>query len=213
MRGYALSYIISTDLTDTFKTISAPSEAILTEKRSKFLAFAYPISSEEDAKNYIVQLKKRFYDARHVCFAYALGNEATLTRTNDDGEPSGTAGRPILGQIRSFDLTNTLVAVVRYFGGIKLGTGGLAVAYKQAAFEALSVATIKECIVQSFIKVAVPYTEVDLLQRLMRPTGAEIIERAYDVTQMLLTISVKQSKFEDLRNTISKIYTAKIINE
>jgi uncharacterized YigZ family protein len=131
----------------TIKTISAPAEAIFKEKRSKFLAFAYPVENEAEIKEKIAFLKKKYHDARHHCYAYILGAEKSIYRMNDDGEPSGTAGRPIHGQLLSKEVTNVLVVVVRYFGGVTLGTGGLRVAYKLAAKEVLENATIIEKIV------------------------------------------------------------------
>ena len=122
---------------DTCLTLAAPSEAVYTEKRSRFLAFAYPIDTPEDALAHVKELRRQYYDARHVCFAYATGFEGETFRAVDDGEPSGTAGRPILGQIRSAGLSFVVVAVVRYFGGIQLGAAGLGVAYKMAAAAAL----------------------------------------------------------------------------
>ena len=126
----------------TFNTISAPAEAVFKEKRSKFLAFAFPVENEAEIKEKITFLKKKYHDARHHCYAYILGAEKLVYRMNDDGEPPGTAGRPIHGQLLSKDVTNVVVVVVRYFGGIKLGTGGLRVAYKMAAKEVLENATI-----------------------------------------------------------------------
>jgi uncharacterized YigZ family protein len=129
---------------NTFNTITAPAKAIFKEKRSKFHAFAYPVENEAEIKEKIAFLKKKYHDARHHCYAYILGADKSAYRMNDDGEPSGTAGRPIHGQILSKDLTNVLVVVVRYFGGVKLGTGGLRVAYKLAAKEVLENALIVE---------------------------------------------------------------------
>jgi uncharacterized YigZ family protein len=128
----------------TIKTLLAPAEAIFKEKRSKFLAFAYPVESETEIKENISYLKKKYHDARHHCYAYILGADKSSYRMNDDGEPSGTAGRPIHGQLLSKEVTNVLIVVVRYFGGVKLGTGGLRVAYKLAAKEVLENATIIE---------------------------------------------------------------------
>ena len=126
---------------DKYLTIQAPAEGTYTEKRSKFLAFAFPVYSVEEIKGIVAEYQKKYYDARHVCYAYMLGVERTVFRANDNGEPSGTAGKPILGQINSNNLTNILIVVVRYFGGIKLGTGGLIVAYRMAAAEVLANAT------------------------------------------------------------------------
>jgi len=128
----------------TIKTIAAPAEAIFKEKRSKFLAFAFPVENEAEIKEKIAFLKKKYHDARHYCYAYILGADKSAYRMNDDGEPSGTAGRPIHGQLLSKEVTNVVVVVVRYFGGIKLGTGGLRVAYKLAAKEVMDNAIIIE---------------------------------------------------------------------
>ena len=131
-------------MADLFHTIEAPSEAQYTEKRSKFIAFAFPVQTAAEAKEHVARMQKRYYDARHVCWAYMLGSARTEFQSNDNGEPSGTAGKPILGQINSLGLTNVLVIVVRYFGGIKLGTSGLIVAYRTAARMALEAAEVVE---------------------------------------------------------------------
>ena len=131
-------------LDDTYKTIASTSEGIYKEKGSKFLAFAIPVVSEAEIKEHIDKIKKEYYDARHHCYAYILGADKATYRINDDGEPSGTAGRPIHGQLLSKDLTNTLVVVVRYFGGIKLGVSGLITAYKAATKDALDNAVVIE---------------------------------------------------------------------
>ena len=131
-------------MSDTFRTIKNISKSIYTEKRSKFLAFAIPVESVEEVKAIVSEYQKEYYDARHVCYAYMLGSERLEFRANDNGEPSGTAGKPILGQINSNELTNILVIVVRYFGGIKLGTSGLIVAYRQAAADAIAEAEVVE---------------------------------------------------------------------
>ena len=129
---------------DEFKTITCESEGTYTELRSKFLAFAHPVETAEEAMAIVDQYQKKYYDARHVCWAYMLGHERNVFRSNDNGEPSGTAGKPILGQINSNELTNIIILVVRYFGGVKLGTSGLIVAYRAAAAEAIANATIIE---------------------------------------------------------------------
>lgn len=141
---------------DTYLTLKTFAEAQLTEKRSRFLAFAFHVSNEAEAKEIVAQYKKKFYDARHVCYAYVLNDDSSSTRANDDGEPSGTAGRPILGQILSRNLTYTLAIVVRYFGGVKLGTGPLGVAYKSVAAEALDLAEVEECIIKSQFTISAP---------------------------------------------------------
>ena len=132
-------------MADTFYTLNAPAEGIYKEKMSKFLAFAVPVTSAAEAKEVIAKYQKEYFDARHVCWAYMIGSARTEFLSNDNGEPSGTAGKPILGQINSFNLTNIVIIVVRYFGGIKLGTSGLIVAYREAAREAITAGEIIEC--------------------------------------------------------------------
>lgn len=157
---------------DTYLTLSSNGEAVYTEKRSKFYAFAEHVEDEESAKARVAALRKQFYDARHVCFAYALDFDGERTRTNDDGEPSGTAGRPILGALRSAGLTFALVVVVRYFGGVKLGTGGLVVAYREAAAAAIAEATTEERLVMGRLRVEVPYADADVAMRFSSEKGA-----------------------------------------
>ncbi len=197
-------------MSDTYKTLASPGEAVFTEKRSRFLAFALPVANEEEAKSRVAELRKKFYDARHVCYAYALGFDASQTRSNDDGEPSGSAGKPILGQLRSFGVTFTLVAVVRYFGGVKLGTGGLAVAYKTAAAEALEAAVIEERIVTTALRFAVPYADADTAMRFVREEGADITLREYTAADTLLTVSVRLNDEERLRQRLAKILTLRM---
>ena len=142
---------------DTYKTIIEPSEGIYTEKRSKFIAIALPVRTLDEIKMHLETYQKKYYDARHVCYAYMLGAARKDFRANDNGEPSGTAGKPILGQINSNELTDILIIVVRYFGGIKLGTSGLIVAYKAAAAEAIAAATIIEKTVDEDVTVMFEY--------------------------------------------------------
>ena len=200
-------------MTDSFLTLQTTGEAIYTEKRSKFYAFAYHVECEEEVKQYVAALQKKFYDARHVCYAYALGVDGGQTRCNDDGEPSGSAGKPILGQIRSFGLTQVLVGVVRYFGGVKLGTGGLAVAYKTAAADALTAATQVERLVMAQFVVEVPYTDADVAMRFVRESEGEIITREYTAISTLLTIQVRQSLLIPLRERLRKILSLLFVEE
>lgn len=199
-------------LSDTYRTLSAPGEAQYTEKRSRFLAFALPVADEAEAKQRVAEYRKKYYDARHVCYAYTLGYDGSTTRSNDDGEPSGSAGKPILGQLRSADVTFVLVIVVRYFGGVKLGTGGLAVAYKTAAAEALAAAVIEERIVKAEVRVEVPYSDADTAMRYVRDAGADITARDYTATDTLLTISVRLTDEAALRERLAKILSLKFCN-
>lgn len=196
---------------DAYLTIAQRGEGNYTEKRSRFLSFALHVENEDDVKDTIAQFRKKYYDARHVCYAYVLGPEKSATRANDDGEPSGSAGKPILGQITSMDLTDTLVVVVRYFGGVKLGTGGLFSAYKIAAKEALNDAEIEERIVKERLKVAVPYADVDVIMRLSKNAGAEIVSREYDALNTILNIEIRKDEIENLKYVVDKVFTAKIL--
>ena len=196
---------------DAYLTIAQRGEGNYTEKRSRFLSFALHVENEDDVKDTIAQFRKKYYDARHVCYAYVLGPEKSATRANDDGEPSGSAGKPILGQITSMDLTDTLVVVVRYFGGVKLGTGGLFSAYKIAAREALNDAEIEERIVKERLKVAVPYADVDVIMRLSKNAGAEIVSREYDAVNTILNIEIRKDEIEHLKYVVDKVFTAKIL--
>lgn len=135
---------MTSELYTSYRTIKNPSEGTYSEKRSKFLAFAFPVESESEALERVEAIRKKYYDARHVCWAYRIGKEEKQERVNDDGEPSSTAGKPILGQILSRDITDIIIIVVRYFGGVKLGTGGLIVAYRTAAEEVIAGALVEE---------------------------------------------------------------------
>ena len=150
---------------DTYKTVEGPAEGYINEKKSKFISFIYPVQDADQVKAIVDELRDKYHDARHVCWAYMLGWEREEFRSNDDGEPSGTAGRPILGQINSAELTDVLIAVVRYFGGTLLGTGGLIKAYKEAAADAIANAEVVEKTVDDFINI---HFEYPLLNEVMR---------------------------------------------
>jgi len=164
----------------SYKTIKAPSNGIYKEKGSKFLSYAFPITTVEQAKELIDKHKKEYFDARHVCYAYMLGSERDTFRAYDDGEPSGTAGKPILGQLNSQQLTDVLVIVVRYFGGILLGTGGLITAYKEATFDALSNAEIIEKTVKANIAIRFDYLILNDIMNICKQLNAEILEQNFD---------------------------------
>lgn len=182
-------------MADTYRTITGPSEATYTEKRSKFLAFAFPVTSTEEVKEIIAGLNKEYFDARHVCWAYMLGPERLEYRSNDNGEPSGTAGKPILGQINSFELTNVLIAVVRYFGGVKLGTPGLIVAYRQSARLALENAEIVERHITKLIRFTYPYMVMNDVMKLSRGEGVKMLDSAFDNT-CSMTLEVELDRAE-----------------
>ena len=174
------------------------------EKRSRFLAFAHHVESEEDVKALVTRYRKEYYDARHVCFSYILGVEGEHFRAVDDGEPGGSAGKPILGQIRSRNLTDTLVVVVRYFGGVKLGTGGLAVAYKTAAGDALDNAAVEERIVKEEMQVETSYALADTVMKAARNMGAEI-RMDYTADAVVLKLKIRKSEIEKLNERVSHI--------
>ena len=194
---------------DTYRTIAAPSEGIYVEKRSKFLAFALPVSSVEEVKMHIGRFQKEYYDARHVCYAYMLGAERKEFRANDNGEPSGTAGRPILGQINSRQLTDVSVVVVRYFGGIKLGTSGLITAYKAAAAEALEAAQIIEKTVDEEMTVTFEYPFMNDVMRIVKEESPRILDQSYD-TDCVLRLSIRRSLAARLREKLGKVTSASI---
>ncbi len=191
---------------DTYKTISGISESIFTEKRSKFIAIAIPVRSVAEIKNLLEQYQKKYYDARHVCYAYMLGPERKDFRANDNGEPSGTAGKPILGQINSHELTDVLVIVVRYFGGIKLGTSGLIVAYRTAASQALAEATVIEKTVDDEVTVAFEYPFMNDVMRIVKEESPEIMEQSYDM-DCIMTLRIRKSQMPCLRSRLEKVET------
>ena len=192
---------------DTYKTIDDISEAIFTEKRSKFIAIAIPVRTVSDVKAHLEEYQKKYYDARHVCYAYMLGPERKDFRANDNGEPSGTAGRPILGQINSHELTDILVIVVRYFGGIKLGTSGLIVAYKTAAAQALDEAPVIEKTVDEDVTIAFEYPFMNDVMRIVKEESPEIIEQSYDM-DCLMKLRIRKSMMGKLRSRLEKVETA-----
>ena len=166
---------------DTYLTISSPSEALYKDKGSKFYAFAYPVQTIEQIKEILAEKRKEYYDARHVCYAYMLGYEREVFRANDDGEPSGTAGRPILGQINSTNLTDILIIVVRYFGGTLLGTSGLIQAYKTSAAEAIAAATIEERIVEKTFVSKFGYQDLNAVLRIMKDFDLAIVNQIQEM--------------------------------
>ncbi|MBQ0049601.1 MAG: YigZ family protein [Bacteroidales bacterium] len=167
-------------MTDTYLSIAAPAEAEYSEKRSKFLAFAFPVKTTEEVKVLVDRYEKEYYDARHVCYAYMLGAERKLFRAVDNGEPSGTAGRPILGQINSAGLTDVLIIVVRYFGGIKLGTSGLTQAYKTAAAAAIEHAKVEEYTVDALVNVSFEYTLMNSIMRIVKEEEPQVLGQSFD---------------------------------
>ena len=197
---------------DTYITITSLSEGIYTEKRSKFIAIAIPVRTLEEVKSHLETYQKKYYDARHVCYAYMLGHERLNFRANDNGEPSGTAGKPILGQINSNELTDILIIVVRYFGGIKLGTSGLIVAYKAAAADAIANATIIEKTVDDDISVVFEYPFMNDIMRIVKEEEPEILEQSYDM-DCVIRLRIRRSMMPKLRSRLEKVETARILDE
>lgn len=189
---------------DEFKTITNVGEGTYSEKRSKFLAFSHHVESEDDIKELLAFYRKKYYDARHVCYAYILGHERKIYRANDDGEPSSTAGKPILGQINSSGLTDILVIVVRYYGGVNLGTGGLVVAYKTAAAAAIEASEIETRQVEDIITYNFPYVMMNDVMRVVKDMKPKIVSQKYDTT-CELKLSIRMSEVEELKSRLAKL--------
>ena len=189
---------------DTFYTLDAPAEGIYKEKMSKCLAFAVPVTSAVEAKEVVARYQKEYFDARHVCWAYMIGAARTEFLSNDNGEPSGTAGKPILGQINSFNLTNIVIIVVRYFGGIKLGTSGLIVAYREAAREAINAGNIIECHEMAEVSFTFPYLSMNEVMRVVKDTGVKIVEQVFD-NSCAMVLSIRADHRENLASRLGDI--------
>ena len=187
---------------DTYNTLADSSESYFLEKRSKFLSFAFPVESTETVNEILAEYRRKYYNARHVCYAYRLGYEGEDFRVNDNGEPSGTAGKPILGQMLSKDVTNVLVIVVRYFGGIKLGTSGLIVAYRQAANDVLDKAEIITRTIDVSFTVKFPYERMNDLMHIIKDMEVKIVSQDYDNDKCVMTLSIRKSLFEPLQNKL-----------
>ena len=188
---------------DEFKTIKDKSEGAYSELRSKFLAFAHHVTTIEEAMALVEQYQKKYYDARHVCWAYMLGPEHEIFRSNDNGEPSGTAGKPILGQINSNELTDIIILVVRYFGGVKLGTSGLIVAYRTAAAEAIANAEVETRTVDEDYTFSFEYPLMNSVLKVARDMNARIVTQSYDM-DCKMTLSIRRGKMQELQEKIKK---------
>jgi uncharacterized YigZ family protein len=192
-------------MTDTYHTITNQiGEGYYTEKRSKFLAFAHHVETVDEVKELIAAYRKKYYDARHVCYAYMLGAERTDFRANDDGEPSSTAGKPILGQINSNELTDILIVVIRYYGGVNLGTGGLIVAYKTAAADAIAHSQIEERQVEEIVSYTFTYPMMNDVMRIVKEMNPRIISQTFDNT-CELKMSIRKSESDQLRARLKKL--------
>ena len=194
------------EIKDTYRTLAAPAEGEYSEKRSKFLAFAIPVTSVEEVKEHLAFYQKKYFDARHCCYAYVLGADRLTFRANDNGEPSGTAGKPILGQLNSNELTDVLVVVVRYFGGIKLGTSGLIVAYREATADALSRAEVIEKTVDEEITFSFEYPFMNGVMRIVKEEEPAIVSQSYD-NDCVMTLRIRKSRMDRLRERLMKVDT------
>ncbi len=198
-------------MNDTYLTLARASEGLYKEKGSKFLAFAFPVSDEEAIKSHLEALRKQYYDARHHCYAYMLGKDQGNYRANDDGEPNHSAGDPILGQIRSNNLTNTLVVVIRYFGGTKLGVGGLISAYKTAAAEAIANNEIIEEVVKNKITLQFDYLAMNDVMRLVKELDLEIKNQQFDNT-CNLELMIRESLVEEFLAKVGDLEQVQLID-
>lgn len=192
-------------MADTYKTVSKEvCEGFYSEKRSKFLAFVHHVDSVDEAMAIVKEYRKKYYDARHCCYAYVLGSDRADFRANDDGEPSSTAGKPILGQLNRLELTDVLVVVIRYYGGVNLGTGGLIVAYRTTTEDALSKAVIEEKFVEERITYRFTYPMINAVMRVVKETGARIVSQSFD-NDCEIVLSIRQSLAEGLQARLDKL--------
>lgn len=191
---------------DTYLTISskAIAQGYYTEKRSKFLAFAHHVETIDQAMAIVNNYRKKYYDARHCCYAYMIGSDRTVFRANDDGEPSSTAGKPILGQINSNNLTDILIVVVRYYGGVNLGTGGLIVAYRTASADAIANANIEERLVEEKIYFHFTYPMMNGVMRIVKEMQPRIVSEQFD-NNCSITLAIRKSKAEELKAKLAKL--------
>ena len=189
---------------DKYRTVNAIAEGLYKEKGSRFISFIYPVKTEEEIKEIITEIKTKYYDARHHCYAYCLGANRERFRANDDGEPSSTAGKPILGQIVSHDLSNVLIVVIRYFGGIKLGVSGLIQAYRDAAADAILHAEIVERTVNEIIRIRFTYVVMNDVMKVLKEEEPEILSRNFEM-ECEMTLSIRQKDMLCLKERLSKI--------
>lgn len=197
---------------DVYRTIANSAEGLYKEKGSRFISFAFPVSAEEQIREIIAELKDKYYDARHHCYAWRLGLDKTYYRANDDGEPSSTAGKPILGQIQSNGLTNVLIVVIRYFGGIKLGVSGLINAYREAAVDALRNAVVIEKTIDVPLRIRFSYLVLNDVMKIVKEEAPEILERHFELgCEMLL--SIRQSELQTFKARLQKVDSLTVVGE
>lgn len=197
---------------DVYRTIEDCAEGLYKEKGSRFISFAYPVSAEEQIREIIAELKDKYYDARHHCYAWRLGPDKTHFRANDDGEPSSTAGKPILGQIQSNGLTNVLIVVIRYFGGVKLGVSGLIHAYREAAADALRNAVVIEKTNDMPLRIRFSYLVLNDVMKIVKEEAPEILERHFELgCEMLL--SIRQSELQTFKARLQKVDSLTFVDD
>lgn len=191
---------------DSYKTISVGGEGFYSDKRSKFLAFAHHVETEQEVKDILAQYKRKYYDARHVCYAYILGRtaESRTERMNDDGEPSSTAGKPIHGQLVKNDLTNTLIIVVRYYGGVNLGTSGLIIAYRESTIDCINNSQIEERLIEEQITYNFAYPMMNDVMRVVKDMQPRIVNQVFDNT-CSITLSIRRSMAEQLQKRLNDL--------
>lgn len=193
---------------DSYKTISIGGEGFYSEKRSKFLAFAHHVESEQEVKDIVAEYRKKYYDARHVCYAYILGVEGVGNgmsfRTNDDGEPSSTAGKPIHGQMVKAEITDTLIVVIRYYGGVNLGTSGLIIAYREAALDCISNSTIEERIIEEKIEYSFAYPAMNDVMKIVKDMQPRIVSQTFDNT-CSITMAIRTSLAPQLKKRLEQL--------
>jgi len=197
-------------MTDTYKTIEKPSDEVLfKEKNSKFFGYAFPVQSENEVKDILDQVKKQHYTGRHWCYAYQIGTKTKIYRANDDGEPNNSAGMPIYGQIQSFDVTNVLVIVVRYFGGVKLGVGGLVTAYRTAAQMALETVEIVEKTINTHFFIRFDYKNMNKVMRVIKEKNLNVVNQVLEL-DCLIEISCRLTQKEEIFNAFNHIFEVSI---
>lgn len=197
------------ELKDSYLTIAEPAECAMRERSSKFLSYAYPVTNEEQIRQHLDALRKVYYDATHHCYAWRLGTNGEHFRANDDGEPSGTAGKPILGQLLSHDITDCLIVVVRYFGGTKLGVSGLIQAYKEAAADVIAVSNVIEKTVDTVLRVDFSYVVMNDIMKIIKEQTPQIREQIFD-NLCSMTLAIRQSRSEMLIGKLNKVSGATV---
>ena len=196
--------MVDKEMADSYKTIKHMGVGFYSEKRSKFLAFAHPVESVEKVKEIVAEYRKKYYDARHCCYAYVLGPEREEFRANDDGEPSSTAGKPILGQINANELTNILICVIRYYGGVNLGTSGLIVAYRSAAADAIAHSEIIDQLIEENVSYQFTYSMMNAVMRVVKEMDAHIVAQNFETTCEIV-LSIRKSRVKDLKDRLEKL--------